>query len=224
MFIYTRAYFKKLINDFKTAGYVFNVVTPLVYIVYLLYAIFTPVGYPWANIPLLAITVLYLVFYIATYDIKEKAVKETIKRVKHIYKGIKLTISAMTLGITFYGIYTATTHTTALSVVLTCLMAIFWLAQVSIELIIYFLEYQTRLLMAAIEADKDAILKPFTAVGNFVKRVVGKEPEEPKAPNKILGVLSKTVEKIRNKTKQKVAEETFEAEYEETEDNEPITK
>ena len=39
-------------------------------------AIFTPVGYPWANIPLLAITVLYLVFYIATYDIKEKAVNK----------------------------------------------------------------------------------------------------------------------------------------------------
>ena len=219
MFLYTRAYFKKLIDDFKTAGYIFNVATPLVYIVYLIYAIFVPVGYLWANALLLVVTVSYLVFYLATYDIKEKSLRQTKKTMKHIYKGIKLTISALTLGITFYGIYVAATHTTALSVVLSCFMALFWILQVAIELLTYFLEYQTELFLASLEADKDTLLKPITAVGNFVKRVAGKEADEEKKPKKILRVLDKTIEKIRANKKKK-SEEDFDSSI----DNEPITK
>ena len=223
MFIYTRAYFNKLVNDFKVTSYIFNVVSPLIYIAYLIYAIFISVGYLWANIVLLSVTLAYLVFYLVTYDIKEKALKKTKKKIRHICKAIKLSVSAMTLGITIYGIYVASVHTTTLSIVLSCFMAVFWMLQVAIEIFTYILEYQTELFLAALEADKDNLMKPVTAVGNFVKRVVGKEPDEPKEPKKILRVLDKTVEKIRNKKKnnEKIS---LDEDYEESEWQEPITK
>lgn len=201
MFLYTRAYFQKLIDDFKTAGYLFNVISPLIYIAYLIYAIFLPIGHLWANVTLLLITAFYLVFYLCTYDLKEKSVKHTKKVVNHVYKAIKLSVSGITLGITIYGIYVAAHHTTALSVVLSCFMAIFWVFQVAVESITYFIEYQAALFMAALEADKDNLIKPITAVGDFVKKVAGKEPSEHKEPNKILKVLDKTVEKIKSKKK-----------------------
>ena len=222
MFIYTRAYFQKLIDDFKLAGYLFNVLTPLVYIVYLIYALSVNVGYAWANITLLAVTVLYLVFYISTYDLKEKSVKATKKTVRHIYKGIKLSVGAMTLGITFYGIYVASQQTSTLSVVLSCFMAVFWVLQAGIELITYFIEYQTTLFMAALEADKDNLIKPITAVGNFVKRVTGMEAEENKEPKKILRILDKTIDKLKKK---KPKDSSTEGAYGDTkEESEPLTK
>lgn len=201
MLLYTRAYFNKLIHDFNLAAYCFNVISPLIYIAYLLYAIFLPVGFMWANISLLCLTVLYLVFYLVTYDLKEKKLKNAKKRVKHIFRGLKLSVSGMTLGITIYGIYVATTHTSVLSVVLSCFMALFWVIQLAVELISYVIEYQAELFLAAIERDKDELIRPITSVGNFVKRVTGKEPEPPKEPKKILKVLDGRVEEMRNNKK-----------------------
>ena len=207
MFIYTRAYFQKLIDDLKTVSYAINVFSPLVYIVYLIYAIFLPFGYLWANIILLVITVAYLVFYLTTYDFKEKSFKKTKSTVRHVCRGIKLGVGGLTLGITIYGIYVAATHTTVLSIVLSCFMVAFWFIQVAIELFTYIFEYQSELFIAAIEADKDTILKPINAVGNFVKKVVGKEPEQPKEPKKILKVLDKTIEKIKSKKNKKTEDD-----------------
>jgi hypothetical protein len=203
MFYYTRAYFKKLVDDVNLINYCFNVISPLIYIAYLIYAIFLPVGFKWANITLLAVTVAYLVFYLVTYDIKEKAVKATKKRIRHVYKGVKLTISAMTLGITIYGIYVASIHTTTLSIVLSCFMALFWAVQVALEIITYVLEYQSELFLAALEADKDEFFKPVTSVGNFVKKVAGKEAEPPKEPKKILRALEKRVDEMKERKEKK---------------------
>ncbi len=201
MFIYTRAYFKKLIDDTKKLGYIFNIVSPLIYIAYLIYSLFVPVGYLWANITLMVLTASYLVFYLVTYDIKTKGLKSKKKNIRHLYKGLKLSVAGMTLGITIYGIYVASSHTTTLSVVLSCFMAIFWICQVSIEILTYVLEYQTALFLAALEADKDNFIKPITTVSNLVKKVTGKEVEEPKEPKKILRALDKTVEQMREKSK-----------------------
>ena len=101
-------------------------------------------------------------------------------------------------------------------------MAIFWIFQVGTELIVAFLDFQVKLFLAALEADKDALMKPIAAVGNFVKKVAGKEPDEPKKPNKILGILDKTIEKIKNKNKKDIDEE-YEGNYA-SHDNETITK
>ncbi len=201
MFVYTRAYFKKLVDDIKTVGYIFNIASPLIYIAYLIYAMFVPVGYLWANIILLALTLSYLVFYLITYDIKEKTFKSKKKNIRHIYKGTKLTVTGMTLGITIYGIYVASTHTTAVSIVLSCFMALFWIGQLIIELMTYVIEYQTALFLAALEADKDNLMKPITTVGNFVKKVAGKEPSETKQPSKLLRVLEERASAIKHTDK-----------------------
>lgn len=203
MFEYTRAFGQKLVNDCKTANYLFNVISPLTYILYLIYAIFVPVGYMWANIPLLAITLTYLVFYLCTYDLKNKKFKETKRNIKHIYKGVKLFISALTLVITFYGIYTATTHTTTLSIVLSCFMALFWIVSTATELITYIVEYEWSLFLASIEADTQKLMKPLTATKDFFVKAIGREPEPPKEPKKILRVLDKTIEKMREAKKNK---------------------
>ena len=84
-------------------------------------------------------------------------------------------------------------------------MVAFWFIQVAIELFTYIFEYQSELFIAAIEADKDTILKPINAVGNFVKKVVGKEPEQPKEPKKILKVLDKTIEKIKTRVEIRIS-------------------
>lgn len=227
MFLYTRAYFQKLISDFKLIGYLFNVFSPIVYILYLIYAINNSLGYLWANITLLSVTVLYLVFFITTYDIKAKSFKGTKRTVRHIFKGIKLSVTALTLGITIYGIYTATIHTTVLSVVLSCFMVVFWVMQTAIELITYFIEFQADLFMAAIKADATELIKPVAAVGNFVKRVTGKETssDEPKTTNKILRILDKTVEKIKMaKEKKKASAEQYDYSQRQDEEFETSTK
>jgi len=203
MFVYTRAYFKKLISDIKTVNYCFNILSPIIYIAYLLYAMTVSVGFLWLNVSLLIITASYLVFYLISYDLKNKTLRTKKRLIRHIYKAVKLSASALTLAITVYGVYNASSKTTAVSVLLCCFMAIIWLVSLTVELLTYYIEYQSALFLAALEADKDNLMKPVSAVGNFVKRVVGKEPEPKAEPNKILRVLDKTVEEIKRKKKDK---------------------
>ena len=195
MFVYTRATIDKIVNDLKRATTVFNFSGQLVYISYLIYAIFAPVGLIYINVPLLVASVLYFAFYLIYFK-KSGSVQNA---VKHSYKWIKITAKAFTLGVTLYGIYTATTHITSFSVILTTLMIIVWIVTLAIEITTLVVEYYAAMFKEALAADVGEITKPVQAVGNVVKKIVGIEaPSEPKN-NEPSNRLKKLAGKFREK-------------------------
>lgn len=198
MFDYTKTAVNKIIADFKKFFYRFSVGAQIVYIAYLIYALIANAKLWIVNTVLLTLSVAYFLFFlIATAKDANKTLK---KRVKTIFKRCKQVIKFFTLGVMLYGIWQTSTNADPLSVILTALMIVGWVLQILFEVILTFFLNKVNFVWEAVQADKDEITKPVKSVGNFFKRITGREvEEEPKEPTKNRLLLDGMVEEYREK-------------------------
>lgn len=195
MLEYTRASINKVVDDLKAFFRYFGLGTQALYIIYLIYAIFAPAGNLTVNIILLLVSVMYFAFSIFAGE-DDKLLREVLRR---SYAWFKLAVRAFTLGVTVYGIYAATTHITVFSVVLAGLMVVFWILQILIELLVYFVESRVKFVIAGFEADVESFKRPIETVGNFIKKATGREVEEPREPSSYRKKLDKLVLGLRER-------------------------
>lgn len=176
MLDYTRAAIEKTIADFKKIDYVRNVSTQIIYIAYLLYAVFTPAGKLWADIPLFVLSLAYfIIFLIVTKPNASKNMRKVKKISLTIYKRTKLVVRFFTLLVMLYGIYAATTHVNVWSVVFSSLTIVGWILQVVFDVVLRCFINQFNLIYQGLRADFEEIKKPVTSVGNFFKKMTGQE-------------------------------------------------
>lgn len=176
MFDYTREAIGSSVKEIRRFSFGYTVAANLIFIAYLIYAICVGAGILALNIVLASLVLCYLVFYLATAKAATKQTKETRKAIRHLFAWIKILAKALTLGISLYGVYVATTHTTAISLIITTLTCISWVCQVAVELICIYLEAKLNLFKVALEADFEGGIKIANTVGNAYKRFMGEEP------------------------------------------------
>ena len=203
MLDYTKASVKKTIDDFKQFAYFYNIGSQVLYIVYLIYAIFAPAGNLVANILLGITSLAYLIFYIVIYRDEDKEARLLAKMTKRIHKWFKFIVKGFTLGVMLYGIYAATTHITPFSVAMAAFTVVAWVLQVLFELALYFLDSRAKLIIAGIEADFENMIKPVHTVGNIIKKATGKVVEEKKEPTRQRKILDGIVLAAREEKRQK---------------------
>ncbi len=208
MLDYTKAAVKKTVDDFRRLDYLRNLVTQVVYIFYLVYALFAGAGYVWANAVLLGLSLAYLIFFlIVTTGRVLQAKSKTQKVVAKVFTRCKQLIKLFTLGVMIYGIYATTTHVTALSVILSALLIVGWILQLVFEVVFKFFIGRAQFLLEGIEADYEQITKPAKTVGNFFKKLAGKEVEPEKEKSKARLWLDRKVEETKaERAEQKRAE------------------
>ena len=166
----TRAAIGKIIDDIKAFSYYFNIVMQVMYFAYLLYAIGTERGILWLNIALSGLSVLYFVFYVATYNKKEQAVQKVKKSARNLHRWCKLAGKTLTLAVMVYSIYATTQDVSPTSVILTALMVVAWVLQLLFSLIIGFLEKEKEIILEAIRKDIEPVARPARAVSGFFKK------------------------------------------------------
>ena len=210
MLDYTKAAFKKTVDDFKRIDYIRNVLTQLVYIAYLVYALVVAKDYLWANILLLTLSVAYFVFFLFATTGKRKADKRTKSLVKSIYKRCKQLIKLFTLGLTVYGFCLTANHFTPISLFFVALMIVGWILQIVFEIILRIFVNRVNLFMEGLEADYQNLIKPAKTVGNFFKKLTGKEIEPEKEPTKNRLLLDKKVAQAKQEALQKKQEKKLE--------------
>lgn len=201
MLDYTKVAFAKVVEDFRTLRFVGTLLSQFLYIGYLVYAIIVGAGFLSVNIVLLSVSIAYVVFYVFVVGRKGYGLKSKKKIIRRIFVWLKLLFRAFTLGITVYGIYAMTTHVTPISIILATLSIIFWVLQVIIEILSILVENRANLMLEAIKADYEHLKRPFSAVGNIVKRVTGREVESVKENSSIREHLDVLVEKAKEKRK-----------------------
>lgn len=181
MLDYTKAAIKKTVDDFKRLDYIRNVATQILYIVYLIYALFAGAGILWANISLLSVSTAYFFFFLFMTRCNQKPLKVFVAT---LFKRCKQVVRLATLGIMVYGIYAATKHVTAPAVIFTAFLIVGWLLQIVFEVVFKFFINRAQFILEGIEADYEQLTKPAKAVSNFFKKLTGKEVEEKKQPSK----------------------------------------
>lgn len=199
MFDYTKAALTQIIKDFKKLCYVLSILTQTLYIAYLIFAIVTQKGVLSANITLLSISAVYFVFFLIMTG---KHGSKTAKWAKMLFKRSKQAIKLFTLGVIFYGIYVTAEKVTPISVVFTAFMVVSWVLEIIFEIILSIIATRLQLFKEALDADVENLKKPVTAVGNFLKRMTGKEVEE-KEPTKHRIFLDKKVSEAKTERLEK---------------------
>ena len=182
MLDYTKAAFGKIVEDFKKFLFIFGIGAQSISIIYLIYALFASQGILVVNIILLLLSTAYLIFLCVQGVNAENNIRH--KLAKRIYTWSKLIIKLYTLAIALYALNFTVDNALSFSVVLTALQLIGWVLQVLFEIISLLLEKLYNLVYTAIQADIEQIKKPMTSVGNFFKKVAGKEIDEPEPPSK----------------------------------------
>lgn len=203
MIDYTKAAFGKIISDVKKIGLFFTISSQLFMIAYLTYAVITNESLRIVNGILLALAVCYFFFYLQIR--KDGFTKEEIqlkKRIDKPYTIIKRIAKLYTLGVAVFGLYCSAKNVNPISIILTTLTILAFLFQIIIDILLFVVEQYKILVMTAIETDFDNLTKPFRAVGNFAKKITGKEVEPEKEPTKERLLLDKLVEVNREEKKQ----------------------
>jgi len=173
----TRNAISATINDIKSAVRTMNILAQLLYIGYLIYVLCTSAGVLPVNIALLSISVAYFIFYICTYNPKTRTLKRFKSNTRHAYKWLKLSLNAVMLVNTVYGIYIAASEINPITIILATLSIIAWILQIGLEFVAVFFEYHLYRLVDAFTSDKEDFTRPIKAVGDFVKQISA--PESP---------------------------------------------
>ncbi len=192
MFDYTKAAFNKTIDDFKRLDYTRQVLTQLIYIAYLIYALVDAQNYIWANIPLLLLSVGYFVLFLYATAGKEKKKKLKTKAEK-AYNFCKKIIKLFTLGVTVYGFFLTANHVTPLSLLLVAMMIVAWILEIVFGVIAKIFVNRINLFTTGLEADYQNLIKPAKTVGNFFKKMTGQDVEPEEVPTKNRLILEKQV-------------------------------
>lgn len=191
----TRAVLWKFLYDFKRAVYFASIVMNLFYVLAVFYSTLEGNGLLYVNIPLLAVSLAYFVFYIIAY--RRPDGKRIKKRVARINRYFKIAAHTITLGIAVYALYTATEKPEFLTVLFAALSAVSWIFQIVSALIVHFFEVRIEDLAYAFDEDTAGIRRPISAVSAVVSRLKGEGLPEPK-PEADERVKSR-VQKIRDK-------------------------
>ena len=176
MFDYSKAAFKKILNDFLRIKRICDVITPLFSIAFLTYSVFAKTGIFIANCILLGLAVAYYVFHlIVTF---RKTDKELKRGVKLTYKICVRAIKFFTIAVAVYGLWFAVDDADPLSMILNVLSLVGWILGVVMDIILYVVNRYADLIKEAVDADVENITKPFTAPRDFFKKITGKPVEE----------------------------------------------
>ena len=200
MFDYTRVAVEKIVEDLKKNIRRFSVGMQVFMIAYLVCAVvfkifdIATVGNFYANVVLLVLSVAYLIFDLVFAKRLLEGSRLAKKITERTIKWGKLLTKGYVLGITIYGIYTATKATNPIAVILATLMIITFTLQVLFEIITSIIVDKKDLLFDAWKQDIEDIKRPATEVGNFFKRITGQEVEERPKPNGNIRMLGKRIE------------------------------
>lgn len=199
MFRYTKASLELIMEDIRKYCTIFRYGSLSFTSIYFIYALIAKTGNFYANLVLATMFFAYTAFDLIT---RKRNVKKVKKVVQRSYSVAKFSIRAFTLGAAIYGLYTATTNVSPISIMLTTLMIIMWVLQVLLELVNYIFEDKKELFLAGINKDLENLRKPVTDVGNFFKKVAGKEIPEPDPLTKEEQMLEKRVQLNNEKQEQ----------------------
>ena len=201
MLEYTKVVLNQTIDDIKKIAMVASFVTQGVYITYLIYAIAAGAGILYVNVPLLAISVVYLAFSIVMERKKKNKSLEKIKnKAKESYKIAKYIILIPALISAIITLATLDSDNITFSLLFTVLMIFTYMTSILLSVITKVVEQRLAMFEVAIKADFEPIVNAYNTIRKFKgERVEDSAPD--KSEQKMRSDLDKKVDKVRESKK-----------------------
>ncbi len=168
---------------------------------YFTYALLTKTGNTIANVLFLIISAFSLLYCLYTQS--HKVDKKTNKKI-HRYKGYIKRIVKIYQIVPMVAIILTTDTTNPITFLTIILSALMLAVQILLDILIIIIEKRANLFKEAFENDLEQFTKPFTATGDFFKKLAGKEVEE-KEQSKHLDFLNEIAVTYEAEKKEKKA-------------------
>ena len=194
MMDYTTEAYLKTRDDIHRFLFIYKLITQLLYISYLVYALCVGAGVLWANIVLLCVSAPYLAFCLVTKDGSGKGITHIKSVTAESVKWFKISMKIFMIVLMFYSVYATSTHMTLVSVTFSALNVVALVLQLLCELVSKIIINRIQLFIDAVHADIECAIKPIRRASDFVKRVKGEEPEPAPEPTKNQKMLLHRVE------------------------------
>ena len=201
MLDYTKAAIKQVGEDFKKIDFARNVITQIVYLLYLVYTMISTNGIFAVNLILFLLSAAYFGFFM--FASVQETQKKIHKTVKTVYTRLKQILKLYSLGVMIYGVWLTAENIAPLSLILCSLMIVGWVLEIVFEILIRFLVNRINLVVEGLEADYENVTKPARSVGNFFKKITGNEVEE-KEPTKARLLLNEKVKEAKIEKKNEI--------------------
>ena len=202
MFDYTRSLITHTLNQIKSIAFYLSLFMQIGYIAYLIYALITNTGVVVVNILLLALSILYLIFFL--YDKKNPLEKHAKKKIKRIHKFAKRTMKLYS-AIVMVVICLTSKEFNPITLLTIGISVIVIAVQILLYILIYVIEKRIDLFIEALQNDLENLAQPITKTGDFFKKILGKEVKE-KTPTKHFEFLETLRETELQNKKEKKAE------------------
>ena len=164
MFINTRAVSRKIVGDLKAFGGIYSILIQLVYIAFLVYSLCTGRGFFAVNITLIALSSLFFAFLTVTFVKRDFFSQEHKRSIKHAVRIISLSVKAVSLYITMYGIHVAVSEINTVSILFAVFMVFAWLCGALLEIMRFVVERYTSLMTSALSKDVEPFVKVYKRV------------------------------------------------------------
>ena len=197
MLEYTKTVFNQTIDDLKRISLVASFVTQGIYIAYLIYAISVNVGMLYVNIPLLVVSLAYLVFTIVMERKTRKSSDSKIKtKAKEAYRIAKYVILLPTLVASVITLATLESDHVTFSLLFTVMMILGYVLSIFMLVITKVVESRFALFMVAIKADFEPVMNAYNTFRKFKGERIS-EVAPGKAEQKMRSDLDARVDKIK---------------------------
>lgn len=190
--------FQKIKNVFLRIKLVFDIIIPLFPIAFLIYSLAVSMGFLWANIITLSLSVAHYIFHvIVLFQARED--KELKKTIKLIYKTCVRFVKFLTLAISIYGLWLSITHINLLTLLLTALSLFGWIFQVTLDIIIHIVTSYAKFIEEAFLVNAEKAKKPAELLKpNVEKKRVNEEEQQTITPE--CEQPDKPTEEVQKKT------------------------
>ncbi|MBQ3063179.1 MAG: hypothetical protein IJC99_00035 [Clostridia bacterium] len=179
MLKYSRASVGVIKQELASISFFVTLLSTLLMMTYLVYAIVVGYGILAANIALCMITAINFCTYILMHRAEKRGVKNTRNWIKHACRIAKLCINAVSIATIAYAVVTTPDEVSAGTLVLLPMMIIFWVLQAILEMVTLYVKSRIDLLLAGLQLDFDHVITPIAKVKNMMSAVMGEASEEP---------------------------------------------
>lgn len=225
MFEYTKHVFNQTVEDIKSITNAVQLITGLIYIAYLIYAITVGIGIVAVNVVLLVISAIYFAFTLAMNSKQlNKSDRQLKENAKRVYKVSKYIIQIPTLVVAVITLSMLESDHITFSLLFTVLMILGYVMSVLLSVLTVVVENRAKKFMVAFEADVEPIMKVVNGIKKLKGDTVDPQPYD-KAKEKIRSELDLIISKNRQQRKEKeTAERILKKEERKGENREKIQK
>ena len=164
----TRKVFDDTVKELRLSAFLTTVLSQLVVVAYLIYAVTKEIGNAALNIAMAVISLIYALASTVVYFVNDKQRRKALKEIQNNTRIFKFAAKTLTLAVSIYSIAISADKVDAIAIILATLSIVLWLVQLILEISTAYVKYKSNVFMDSFKKDFAPVISACTKVRDKV--------------------------------------------------------